>query len=71
MKQIQEQELQNPFNYLDVAAKEITAALTRANYRHGFIGGYAASLVGGVRMTDVRLLSIFSTLDTIPQVDLN
>lgn len=68
MEQIQEHVLQNP---LDVAAKEVTAALTHANYRHGFIGGHAVSLVGGARTTDVRLLSIFSILDTIPQADLN
>ncbi|KAJ5550324.1 hypothetical protein N7461_005022 [Penicillium sp. DV-2018c] len=36
---------------LDAAAKETTAALTRANIRHGFMGGYATSLIGGSRMT--------------------
>ncbi|KAJ5931633.1 hypothetical protein N7516_006122 [Penicillium verrucosum] len=49
MDPVQEYE---PFRFLDAAAKETTVALTRANTRHGFIGGYATSLIGGSRMTE-------------------
>jgi hypothetical protein len=55
MEQRQEQVLQNPFRFLDAAAREVTTALARSHIRHGFIGGYATSLIGGVRMTSVRL----------------
>ncbi|KAH1400406.1 hypothetical protein KXX22_005433 [Aspergillus fumigatus] len=41
MEQIREPVLQGRFQSLDEAAKETTTALTRANIRHGFIGGYA------------------------------
>ncbi|KAG2016906.1 hypothetical protein GB937_006109 [Aspergillus fischeri] len=53
MEQINEQVLQSPFQSLDVAAKETTTALARANIRHGFIGGYAVSLIGGMRDLDI------------------
>ncbi|KAJ5134548.1 hypothetical protein N7526_005913 [Penicillium atrosanguineum] len=46
---IQEDE---PFRFIDAAAKETTVALTRANIRHGFIGGYTTSLIGGSRITE-------------------
>ncbi|KAI2793973.1 hypothetical protein POX_a00562 [Penicillium oxalicum] len=49
MDPVQERE---PFRFLDAAAKETTVALTRANIRHGFIGRYATSLIGGSRMTE-------------------
>lgn len=62
MEQTHEQFIHSTFDHLDTTAKEITAALTRGNCRHGFIGGYAVSLVGGMRMTDVRPFSVFSTL---------
>ncbi|KAI2722809.1 hypothetical protein CBS147332_3738 [Penicillium roqueforti] len=52
MEQTHEQFIHSTFDHLDTTAKEITAALTRGNCRHGFIGGYAVSLVGGMRMTD-------------------
>lgn len=52
MDPVQEDE---PFRFLDAAAKETTVALTRANIRHGFIGGYATSLIGGSRMTEVYI----------------
>ncbi|KAK9559167.1 hypothetical protein V6Z96_009623 [Aspergillus fumigatus] len=51
MEQIREPVLQGRFQSLDEAAKETTTALARANIRHGFIGGYAVSLIGGTRMT--------------------
>lgn len=56
--QIQEQVLLSPLRPLDEAAKKITTALTHANIRHGFIGGYATSLIGGDRLTSVYLPSI-------------
>ncbi|WEW61207.1 hypothetical protein PRK78_006697 [Emydomyces testavorans] len=37
---------------LDMAAKGVSDILTSANKKHGFIGGYAASLLGGTRMTN-------------------
>ena len=49
-----------PFRFLDAAAKETTVALTRANIRHGFIGGYAVSLIGGSRMTEACISCIVS-----------
>ncbi|KAJ5838978.1 uncharacterized protein N7525_004166 [Penicillium rubens] len=49
MDPVQEDE---PFRFLDAAAKETTVALTRANIRHGFMGGYATSLIGGSRITE-------------------
>ncbi|XBQ90746.1 hypothetical protein V6000_006299 [Aspergillus fumigatus] len=52
MEQIREPVLQGRFQSLDEAAKETTTALARANIRHGFIGGYAVSLIGGTRMTN-------------------
>ncbi|KAG0153560.1 hypothetical protein PDIDSM_2214 [Penicillium digitatum] len=52
MEQIQVQLHQNPVIHLDVTAKEFTAALAHVNCRHGFIGGYAASLIGGERRKD-------------------
>ncbi|KAJ5790130.1 uncharacterized protein N7518_007141 [Penicillium psychrosexuale] len=42
----------NRFDRLDATAKVVTSALTHNNCRHGFIGGYAVSLVGGLRITD-------------------
>lgn len=46
--------LQGRFQTLDAAAQEVTTALKRANIRHGYIGGYATSVVGGIgRMTEV------------------
>ncbi|KAJ5551539.1 hypothetical protein N7535_000517 [Penicillium sp. DV-2018c] len=42
---------QDLYACLDAAAKETTTALTRAGIRHAFIGGYATSLIEGVRMT--------------------
>ncbi|KAI2788242.1 hypothetical protein POX_e06255 [Penicillium oxalicum] len=42
---------QNRFEPLDIAAKNTTNILTHRNIRHGFIGGYATSLLGGSRMT--------------------
>ncbi|KAJ9480970.1 hypothetical protein VN97_g12546 [Penicillium thymicola] len=57
MEQSQNTSRQSHFDRLDTAAKEITTALTRNQCRHGFIGGYAASLVGGARTTeDVDLI---------------
>lgn len=50
-------ELLKYFASLDTTAREITAALTEANIRHGYIGGYATSLVGGTRVTSVRSAS--------------
>lgn len=42
------------FETLDAAAQEVTTALKRAKIRHGYIGGYATSVVGGIgRMTEV------------------
>lgn len=70
MEQIPEQLLLNPFRSLDAAAKETTTALARANIRHGFIGGYATSLLGGVRLTSVRFPYILSIFDTIPPANL-
>lgn len=64
MEQRQEQVLQNPFRFLDAAAREVTTALARSHIRHGFIGGYATSLIGGVRMTSVRLFSTLSLSQT-------
>lgn len=64
------EQLQHPFRSLDVAAKEKTTALARACIRHGFIGGYATSLIGGLRMTSVRLPCILSLFDTIPSANL-
>jgi hypothetical protein len=58
MDLVQEDE---PFRFLDAAAKETTIALTRANIRHGFIGGYATSLIGGSRMTEVYIPCIVLT----------
>ena len=55
MEQMQQQQQQSPFHHLDVAAKEVTTALTSAKCRHGFVGGYATSLIGGRRLTDVHL----------------
>ncbi|KAJ5155087.1 uncharacterized protein N7500_010526 [Penicillium coprophilum] len=52
-----EQPQNHHFDLLDLTAQEITAALTCSNCRHGFIGGYAVSLVGGARITeDVDLI---------------
>lgn len=63
MDPIQMQELLlNPLRPLDEAAKTITTTLTHANIRHGFIGGYATSLIGGGRFTNVYLLSILDTV---------
>ena len=56
MEETQEQSLLNRFNQLDIAAKEITVTLTDANIRHGFFGGYAVTLIGGVRFTYVCLV---------------
>jgi hypothetical protein len=56
MEQVQEQVLEDLFQSLDIAAKETTTALARANIRHAFIGGYAVSLIGGMRLTKARLL---------------
>lgn len=58
MDPVQEDE---PFRFIDAAAKETTVALTRANIRHGFMGGYATSLIGGSRMTEVHIPYIVST----------
>lgn len=71
MEQSENKSRQSHFDRLDTTAKEITIALTRNQCRHGFIGGYAASLVGGARTTEVRPLNIFSILDAITQADLN
>lgn len=57
MDPVQEDE---PFRFIDAAAKETTVALTRANIRHGFMGGYATSLIGGLRMTEVHIPCIIS-----------
>lgn len=62
MEQIREPVFQGRFQSLDEAAKETTTALARANIRHGFIGGYAVSLIGGTRMTSARLSYALSTL---------
>ncbi|KAJ5920516.1 hypothetical protein N7516_011374 [Penicillium verrucosum] len=57
MEQSENKSRQSHFDRLDTTAKEITIALTRNQCRHGFIGGYAASLVGGARTTeDVDLI---------------
>ncbi|KEY83382.1 hypothetical protein BA78_8825 [Aspergillus fumigatus] len=48
MEQIREPVLQGRFQSLDEAAKETTTALARANIRHGFIGGYAVSLIANL-----------------------
>ncbi|KAJ6134464.1 hypothetical protein N7523_000786 [Penicillium sp. IBT 18751x] len=63
MEQHQEQTLENPFHYLDGASKETTTAFARAHIRHGYIGGYATSLVGGKRTT--------SNLDVLIDADPN
>lgn len=47
------------FHYLDIAARDIASYLDVFNIRHAFIGGYATSLIGGERMTRVRLYSMF------------
>ncbi|CAI7635626.1 unnamed protein product [Penicillium viridicatum] len=57
MEQSQNKTRQSHFDRLDTTPKEITTALTRNQCRHGFIGGYAASHVGGGRITeDVDLI---------------
>ena len=48
------------FRSLDEAAKETVSALDRAHIRHGVIGGYATSLIGGARITKARLPYILS-----------
>lgn len=55
MEQMLQLQQQSPFHQLDVVAKEVTTALTSAKCRHGFVGGYATSLIGGQRLTDVNL----------------
>jgi hypothetical protein len=70
MEQNQEQMALSLFHSLDMAAQETTIALAHANIRHGFIGGYATSLVGGMRMTSVRFPCIFLILDMNPSADL-
>ncbi|KAJ5404752.1 hypothetical protein N7465_006036 [Penicillium sp. CMV-2018d] len=52
MEQSQNKTRQSQFDRLDTTAKEITTALTRNQCRHGFIGGSAASHVGGARITE-------------------
>ena len=51
------------FRSLDEAAKETTTALNRAHIRHGVIGGYATSLIGGDRITKARLPYILLHLE--------
>ena len=51
---------EEPFRFLDVVAKEATVALTRANIRHGFMGGHAVSLIGGSRMTEACIPCILT-----------
>lgn len=60
----------NLFRALDEAANKTTTAFDHAHIRHGFIGGYATSLIGGVRMTSARLSCILSLFDTIPPANL-
>ncbi|KAJ5956548.1 hypothetical protein N7501_010827, partial [Penicillium viridicatum] len=52
------------FDRLDTTAKEITTALTRNQCRHGFIGGSAASHVGGARITEMWISSLMKTRQT-------
>ncbi|KAJ5614723.1 hypothetical protein N7528_008377 [Penicillium herquei] len=40
------------FRYLDAAATALTIALKDENIPHLFLGGYATSLIGGVRVTE-------------------
>ncbi|KAK2804373.1 hypothetical protein FQN50_006666 [Emmonsiellopsis sp. PD_5] len=43
--------------HLDLAARAVSSVLTSRNKRHGFIGGYAVTLLGGDRVTnDVDLI---------------
>ncbi|KAK2806656.1 hypothetical protein FQN51_006622 [Onygenales sp. PD_10] len=38
--------------HLDIAARAVSSVLTSQNKRHGFIGGYAVTLLGGDRVTN-------------------
>ncbi|OJJ50322.1 hypothetical protein ASPZODRAFT_149677 [Penicilliopsis zonata CBS 506.65] len=65
MEQTQEQVLKNLFRSLDKSAKETTTALAGANIRHGFIGGYATSLLGGLILTrDIDIIVDAEPSDT-------
>lgn len=55
------QELWEPWFLLDGIFRHLVASvtssiLTSKEQKHGFFGGYAVSLFGGVRMTEVRIL---------------
>jgi hypothetical protein len=45
------------FNHLDAAATSLTRALHSENIRYLFLGGYATGLIGGNRITEVRIFS--------------
>ncbi|CAG8080548.1 unnamed protein product [Penicillium salamii] len=45
------QDYAQAYEALDKAAGQTTRFLTGLNIRHGFIGGYATSLIGGRRIT--------------------
>ena len=62
MEQVREQALLSQFHELDIAAQMTTTTLTRAGIRHAFIGGYATSLLGGGRMTEVLLATLTTCL---------
>ncbi|CAG8937611.1 unnamed protein product [Penicillium salamii] len=51
------QDYTQKYKALDEAAGQTTRFLTGLNIRHGFIGGYATSLIGGARITsDIDLI---------------
>ncbi|KAJ5675031.1 uncharacterized protein N7477_004965 [Penicillium maclennaniae] len=69
MEQHQGQALENPFHCLDRAAKEAKTAFARAYIRHGYIGGYATSLIGGKRTTSSNKL-VFMSGDRSTEIEL-
>lgn len=45
------------YTHMDAAATRLTQILRKKNIAHMFIGGYAASLIGGERVTEVGVSS--------------
>ncbi|KAJ5116604.1 hypothetical protein N7456_000952 [Penicillium angulare] len=57
---------ESKFDHLDAAAKALTDVLRVARISHSFIGGYAATLLGGNRLTqDVDVLVDRQCFDTL------
>lgn len=50
------------------ATQEVTTGLTRANIRHGYIGGYARSLIGRITRERAYMSEISHRVDRLPGV---